>query len=510
MQRISLILFFVLVGIFTTGISSSVKAQTTDCSCRKGMTKLWLLYEGDSPAHVVVYRQSRKRDKLLDIQSVGPGQLLLVDASSTRRGKLGVNTYIYLNQHPHTSIHTSCSKPIQGQSFGLFKVLAFEDGQSSTCSAPLDFDLLLQGNCHETAGKLYAHIKGGLPPFSYLWSNGATTPYLDNLAPGTYSLTITDATGHSQTRSASIESASQPLSITATSFACNCQVGKLSVQVSGGTPPYQYRWFDQQNVLVGDKATLSNIVEGQNYRVQVIDANGCQESIVLGCPSSSCNCRKGIVRLQLQYKGDTPTDIRVYEDSKKQKLIHTFPNTQPNDILVVEGNWFDKGKLKANTYFEANGQTIQIHTSCSQPILGLQFGSLLVLGHTDGESNECQLSPVDDCNHDGDEEDEGGDDGDEDDGGDDDEYQPAFRAYMYPNPATDFFTLEVDAGRPDQTYQVQIMNQSGRKIGEFTIQADASGFIRHNIPSYNLAEGFYIVHIQSSEGAQSVRLLIKK
>ncbi|MEZ4954494.1 MAG: M43 family zinc metalloprotease [Saprospiraceae bacterium] len=38
-------------------------------------------------------------------------------------------------------------------------------------------------------------IFGGIPPFSYLWSNGATTQSIDNLSPSTYSLTLMDGAG---------------------------------------------------------------------------------------------------------------------------------------------------------------------------------------------------------------------------------------------------------------------------------------------------------------------------
>jgi hypothetical protein len=38
-------------------------------------------------------------------------------------------------------------------------------------------------------------VSGGQPPYTYLWSNGATTQDLTNVPPGTYSVIVTDATG---------------------------------------------------------------------------------------------------------------------------------------------------------------------------------------------------------------------------------------------------------------------------------------------------------------------------
>lgn len=44
-------------------------------------------------------------------------------------------------------------------------------------------------------GSLSVEVLGGSAPYSYLWSNGATTPAVDGVAPGEYSVSISDANG---------------------------------------------------------------------------------------------------------------------------------------------------------------------------------------------------------------------------------------------------------------------------------------------------------------------------
>ena len=50
-------------------------------------------------------------------------------------------------------------------------------------------------SCLQTNGSIKASISGGNTPFTYLWSNKATTSSLSNLANGVYGLTVTDSKG---------------------------------------------------------------------------------------------------------------------------------------------------------------------------------------------------------------------------------------------------------------------------------------------------------------------------
>jgi hypothetical protein len=56
----------------------------------------------------------------------------------------------------------------------------------------------------ENDGALDLSITGGTAPFNFLWSNGAITEDINNLAPGTYSVTITDDNGCETSASATI------------------------------------------------------------------------------------------------------------------------------------------------------------------------------------------------------------------------------------------------------------------------------------------------------------------
>ena len=73
--------------------------------------------------------------------------------------------------------------------------------------------------CNGSTGTVTATTTGGRPPYSYSWNNGATTSAINNLANGTYTVTVTDANGCTATTSAVV----------------NCTTGVCDNVTSGGS-----------------------------------------------------------------------------------------------------------------------------------------------------------------------------------------------------------------------------------------------------------------------------------
>lgn len=129
------------------------------------------------------------------------------------------------------------------------------------------------GNCNGTAT---ATATGGTGPYTYSWSNGATTSSITNLCPGTYTLTVTDAGGCSMTTQCTIQTAANNLQITVTSTtneSCeNMCDGSISASVSGGNAPYNYSWSNGAST-----ASISNLCDG-TFSLTVTDAGNCTAS----------------------------------------------------------------------------------------------------------------------------------------------------------------------------------------------------------------------------------------
>jgi hypothetical protein len=126
----------------------------------------------------------------------------------------------------------------------------------------------------DTNGTASASVTGGNAPYTFLWSNGATSASLANLAPGSYGLTVTDATGCTGTATTTIsEPPALTLAINKTDVICEDDfTGTATAVPAGGVAPYSYLWGGGQiTVSVGFLGVGS-------YIVTVTDANGCQIS----------------------------------------------------------------------------------------------------------------------------------------------------------------------------------------------------------------------------------------
>lgn len=135
-------------------------------------------------------------------------------------------------------------------------------------------------------GTASAIVNGGTPAtggvYFYNWSNGASTASIQNLAPGSYSVTVSDANGCSSTGQVSIAGFGCFLQIGLNSLPTTCPDvadGTAEVaSISGGSGPFSYLWSNGQT---GFQAT--NLTAG-TYSVTVTDGSGCTVtgSVVVG------------------------------------------------------------------------------------------------------------------------------------------------------------------------------------------------------------------------------------
>lgn len=144
-------------------------------------------------------------------------------------------------------------------------VLSDYNGQDITCT----------DNCD---GIAIANASGGIPPYSYLWSDGQTNAVAIGLCAGTHTVEVRDLLGLVVATATVDIVPPPPLTVTAVPFAfaggfnisCHGEDdGQASASASGGTGAYGFLW--------GDGQTGPNAVDlsAGSLFVQVTDANFC-------------------------------------------------------------------------------------------------------------------------------------------------------------------------------------------------------------------------------------------
>jgi hypothetical protein len=142
-------------------------------------------------------------------------------------------------------------------------------------------DLVLFANITDVScaggnnGVIDLSVSGGTAPFTYSWSNNATTEDIFNLVAGNYSVTVTDGNGCSVTNNYPVIQPSNPLIVNGTvtdATGISTNDGAVDITVTGGTPPYSYVWSNGPTT-----EDITALLPGV-YVVIVTDANGCSHT----------------------------------------------------------------------------------------------------------------------------------------------------------------------------------------------------------------------------------------
>ena len=135
---------------------------------------------------------------------------------------------------------------------------------------------------NQNNGKITTTTGGGMQPYLYQWSNGATTANVSGLKAATYSVTVTDSNG---CKASLAKTVNQPtllqLTYSATNVKCKNQSnGSINVFVSGGTYPWNYYHTGPVGYTPNTGTQLKNLAAG-DYALSTTDANGCKDSAVV-------------------------------------------------------------------------------------------------------------------------------------------------------------------------------------------------------------------------------------
>ncbi len=210
-------------------------------------------------------------------------------------------------------------------------------------------------------GAIDLTVTGGTAPYTFVWSNTATTEDMIGLEAGTYSVTVTDANGCTATESVEV---TEPTVLSASGVATNVSCnggsdGAVDLTVTGGTAPYTFVW--------SNTATTEDMIglEAGTYSVTVTDANGCTatesvdvtEAILIasGQVTSNVTCNGG---------NDGAATVNVTGGSSPYTYAWSNGETTQSMLGLTAGTY-------SVTVTDANGCTATAGITVTQPISGI-------------------------------------------------------------------------------------------------------------------------------------------
>ncbi len=142
------------------------------------------------------------------------------------------------------------------------------------CSTNLSIQSITQPNClGQTTGSATITATGGVAPYTYSWSPiGGNTSTAINLTTGTYTCTVTDANGCTESIQVIIDTSPNVSIASQNQQNVICHggnTGVINVNPAGATS-YSYAWTPN----VGTTGNLTNLVSG-TYSCQITGNNGC-------------------------------------------------------------------------------------------------------------------------------------------------------------------------------------------------------------------------------------------
>jgi len=247
---------------------------------------------------------------------------------------------------------------INGLTPGIY-VITVTDSRGCTATATARVETALDvtlkpiagTNFNCAGGSLVVNVaNGGVPPFDIQWSGPASGTKLDvtlpdtleNLPPGQYSVTVTDASGCTGTETAVIggdtmfQVAAQGANLICTSTPAD---GKITVQLVHATKgPYSIKWPTGNPVSVSGNAfpyTIPNLTAG-TFTVTVTDANGCSSeasaTLTGGPPNVEVKAMSPMVACQ-----DTTITLQVNNLAPGQTLTYAWTSSSPN-VAITPAN----------------------------------------------------------------------------------------------------------------------------------------------------------------------------
>lgn len=208
-------------------------------------------------------------------------------ASISPSGGSGGFTYLWSNTKDSATIYNlaAATYSVTVKDVNLCSVTASVTVTAATAIPTVTINTTDATSCASNNGAAATSISGSSNGATYIWSNGAITGSVTSLAPGPYSVTVTNQLGCKGSATATINSATGP-QVTLTKSDVKCfggSDGSVTAAVTGGTGTLVYTW----SVGTGSGTSQANLAAG-DVTLTVSDAAACKtvKTITITQPSA--------------------------------------------------------------------------------------------------------------------------------------------------------------------------------------------------------------------------------
>ena len=252
-------------------------------------------------------------------------------------------------------------------------------------------------------GSISLMVSGGSAPYTFVWDHGPTTQDVSGLGSGSYGVTITDMNSNSQHFGYFVPQ-SGPLNISLSSYYSTCMGnGRISVNVSGGVPPYnvtaQNPGGDTEFFWTEGSGWVTDIYGTGQYVVTVTDMDGTQliETIDVADPpelsvsltsplsygdyNASCSGTEGVIDIAIT-GGVAPFTIYITGQSEREDaettaaaaLVHSEPMsfTTSENTFQVTGLIADRYFVNVNDITGCRGEMQMQEIELTKPAIDLE------------------------------------------------------------------------------------------------------------------------------------------
>lgn len=262
---------------------------------------------------------------------------------------------------------------------GVYNVIVTDaNGCDTNTTATIEEPLALTSNvsfksisCNSGAdGSVDLSIAGGTTPYTYNWSNGASTEDLNGVVAGNYIVSVTDGKGCTTNTNAILVQPAAAVSIVLNSITTVlCKGGSngaIDITASGGTPPYTYQWSNAANVILSSSTATINNVAADTYKVLVKDAKGCSQTATYTITEPAQSLTAENVSTNVSCFGGSNGSVNLTVTGGTTPYNYSWSNGITSQDLtgITQGNY-------SVTITDSNGCTAKQSMSIAEPNTGL-------------------------------------------------------------------------------------------------------------------------------------------